>query len=418
MSQYLIVITLIGFAGLALVWLKKWTNKLPLSYPILFVLLGMLVYALPLNLPWPNPLWKENFAVHLTELSVIITLMGTGIKINRKFGLKSWQIPFRLIAITMLLCVAALALLGWQVLGWSLPAAMLLAAVLSPTDPVLAGDVQVGPPSKNREDQVRFSLTAEAGLNDGMAFPFTWLAIVMATAAATQQAWFTEWLWRDLLYRIVVGVGTGLAFGWLLGWLLFVHPEKKNVQITRYGFVAVMATLLVYGVAEMLHSYGFMAVFFAGVALRSRERHHQYHQQLHDFTDQIEHLLMVVLLVLFGGSIVEGLLNDLTWKGALVGSLFVLVVRPLFGLLGLIGVNLNLKEKMAISFFGIRGIGSFFYLAFALNEATFAEAEELWAVVGFTVLLSVVLHGILATPVMKKLGLHEVPEGKEEGLVE
>jgi sodium/hydrogen antiporter len=151
------------------------------------------------------------------------------------------------------------------------------------------------------------------------------------------------------------------------------------------------------------HGYGFLAVFVAALAVRAAERQHRYHERLHDFADQTERLLMMVLLVLFGGSLAGGLLAPLTWAGAAAALLFLFMVRPAAGLVALVAAPQPLTERAAIAFFGIRGLGSFYYLAYALNEARFAGAEELWAVLGFTVLVSIVLHGTTVTPVMRHL---------------
>lgn len=211
MSTYILVITLVGLAALSMAWVPALLKRTFISYPIIFLLLGIGIYMLPVELPIPDPIWQENYVVHITELSVIISLMGTGLKIRRKVSWRRWRVPLRLVSITMLLCIGGLALLGWSVLGMAVSAAILLGAVLAPTDPVLAEQVQVGPPNEKEEDEVRFSLTAEAGLNDGMAFPFTWLAVVIAIAAeATDGEWLSGWLLRDLLYRIVSGVVIGL----------------------------------------------------------------------------------------------------------------------------------------------------------------------------------------------------------------
>jgi NhaP-type Na+/H+ or K+/H+ antiporter len=161
-----------------------------LVFHIIYVLIGVLLYNLISALPWPNPIWEEVYAVHLTELIIIISLMGTGLKIDQCFSLTQWKIPFCLVTVTMVFSIALVAVVSWWMLGFDPASALLLGAVLAPTDPVLASDVQVGPPLERRHDNVRFALTAEAGLNDGMAFPFTWLAIAVATAATpTQTAW-------------------------------------------------------------------------------------------------------------------------------------------------------------------------------------------------------------------------------------
>ncbi|WP_207433978.1 cation:proton antiporter [Sabulibacter ruber] len=409
MDAYLVSFVVIGVAALAMAWLPTWFKEVPFSYAMLFVLVGYLLYKLPLGLPEPDPLRENELALRLSELCVIITLMGTGIKINRRFSFFSWQVPLRLVSWTMLLCIGTLAWLAWEYLGFPVASAVLLAAALAPTDPVLASDVQVGPPSEEVEDAPRFALTAEAGLNDGMAFPFTWLAIALALHGLAPEDWLGHWLSYDLLYRIGVGVGVGYLLGRVLAFLLFELPKRGKFPKTNDGFVAISATLLVYGLTEMVHGYGFIAVFLAGLTIKHQEKDYSYHRELHDFTDQIERLLVVVVLMLLGGSLARGLLDALTWQGALVSIGFLLLVRPLAGYIGLLGVPVRTREKWAISFFGIRGIGSIFYLAFALSKARFENPEEIWAVAGFTILLSIFLHGVLATPIMRHLDRVRTP---------
>jgi NhaP-type Na+/H+ or K+/H+ antiporter len=386
-------------------------EKTPFSYPIVYLLLGMLIYSLPLGLPFPDPIWQEEYVVRLTELSVIISLMATALKIRRKFGFRRWRIPLRLVSITMLLSIAAIAFLGWTFLGFSVAGAVLLGAVIAPTDPVLAEQVQVGPPDDKEEDVVRFSLTAEAGLNDGSAFPFTWMAVVLALSLGADGSWFSEWLLRDLLYRIAVGIGAGYLIGRVLGYLVFVLPKKTGFPQAQHGFLSLSATLATYGITELLHGYGFIAVFVAGLTLSSVEEEHKYNVEMHDFVYQMERIAMVILLVLFGGSIVTGILGYLTWQGALVGLVFLFFIRPITALPSVLGTYSTVKERLAICFFGIRGIGSFFYLAFALDKINFAEANELWSVVGFIVMVSIILHGITATKVIQMLDLERKKVG-------
>lgn len=406
MDTYLISLTMIGFAALALNWVKAVSKKIWVSYSIFYLTAGALIYLFLDVLSLPDPLWKEDFTVHATELIIIISLMNIGLKIDHPFSFREWQVPFRLISITMLLSIGLMALIGYWFLGMDAASAVLLGAVLAPTDPVLASDVQVGPPnSRSEDDNVRFSLTAEAGLNDGMAFPFTWLAVVLAISAQTGEPWLTEWLTRDLLYRLVVGSAVGYGVGKLLAFLLFKMPEEWDLLIAQGGFVALATTFFVYGVSELVHGYGFIAVFVAAVAIRNFEMHHEYHEELHDFSDQVEQIMMAVLLLLFGGSLTYGILHALTWQMAVIGVVFVLLLRPFTAFIALVGTQLKLKEKAAISFFGIKGIGSFFYLSFGVNEAEFIYEDEVWSTVAFIVLISVFIHGLTASAAMKKLNL-------------
>jgi NhaP-type Na+/H+ or K+/H+ antiporter len=402
-SFYNIALVLLGLAILGVAWLPSLLEKYPLSYPILFIGLGMGAYALPLGLPAADPLQHSTLATHLSELCVIVALTGTGLKIDRPFSLRTWRTPLLLVLVLMVFTIAGLTLAGWALAGLALPSALLLAAALAPTDPVLAGDVQVGDPGEGREDNVRFSLTGEAGLNDGLAFPFVYLALALLPAGAGDgRLW--EWAGMDLAYRVAAGLALGWLSGQLLAYLIFNLPKDLSLKPSAYGFVALAVTLTSYGVTELLHGYGFLAVFIAAVTLRSRERKHEYHKQMHAFTDQLERLLIVVILMLFGGALAGGLLAPLTWAGAAVGLLLLFVLRPLGGMVTLVrSKRVTVAERVAISFFGIRGIGSIFYLAFALAKAPFPQARLLWAILGFTVLVSIVVHGVLATPVMNWL---------------
>jgi NhaP-type Na+/H+ or K+/H+ antiporter len=402
MNWYIVLLACLGLLILAVAWLPTLLHRLPLSLPIICVAFGFGLFSIPGTGPAPNAIDHPYLTQHLTELIVIVALMGAGLKLNRPLGWRSWIVTWRLLAITMPLSIAGIALLGWAGLGLAPAAALLLGAVLAPTDPVLASDVQVGPPHEPEEDDVRFSLTSEAGLNDGLAFPFVNLAVAVALHGAAPGAWTLQWLAIDVIWKIGAGLAIGLLVGEALGRLIFRYvarlPESGD------NLVVLGITLLAYGLAELAHGYGFLAVFVTALTLRSQERSHHYRARLHEFAEQIERLFMMILLVLFGGTIAGGLLAPLTWQAALAGLACLLLVRPLAGLVGLAGSGRPLDEQAAISFFGIRGIGSFFYLAYAYNTAEFeTDAEFLFALVGFVVLVSIVLHGVSARPAMRYL---------------
>ncbi|MEH1017050.1 cation:proton antiporter [Micromonospora sp. CPCC 206060] len=400
-----VAFALVGVGALLAGILPRVLEYRPLSMPIAFLALGMAVWLLPIGLPDPDPLRYPDIATHLTEIGVIVALMGAGLKIDRPLGRRRWSSTWRLLAIAMPLSIAAVALLGWAWAGLVPAAALLLAAALAPTDPVLAADVQVGEPTdvEDSEDEVRFALTSEAGLNDGLAFPFVYAAIAIATTSLAPGDWFGRWLTVDVLYKVGMGVAGGLLIGWLLGKLFFRAPSELRLARHAEGFLALAATFLSYGLVEVAGGYGFLAVFCAARAIRAAERSHEFHNVLHDFAEQVERLLTVLLLLLFGGAVVGGLLAPLTWQAALVGLALLFVLRPLFGWLSLRGAPGRPAEHWVISFFGIRGVGSFYYLAYATAKADFPQADLVWATVGLVVIVSVVLHGIAATPVMQLL---------------
>jgi NhaP-type Na+/H+ or K+/H+ antiporter len=403
MDSYVITITLIGIAALGMAWMPSFTKKTGISDSVVYVFLGVLSYLFMDMLPTPDPVRYEDYTVHITELVIIISIMGGGLKIDRPFSLKTWGIPFRLLTITMVSCIFLLTMLAYLVLHFDFASSLLLGAALAPTDPVLAADVQVGPPLEKTKDNVRFALTAEAGMNDGMGFPFTWLAISVASLGPNNAESILQWFAYDFVYKIAAGILAGFLLGKLLGYLIFNISEKTKFININDGFIAVASALLVYGLTELVHGYGFIAVFVSAVTLRNYEFTNEFHRDLHNFSDQIERILVAVVLLVFGGSLIHGVLDALTWPMAVVGIIFIFLIRPFSGMVGLMNTDLHVKEKLGISFYGIRGLGSFYYLSFALTQKDFFYSKELWSIVSFIVLLSVVVHGLTAAGVMKRL---------------
>jgi sodium/hydrogen antiporter len=400
MDEYIVILVVLGCSMLGMAWIPELTKKIKVSYSILYVLLGIAAYSFMGLLPLPNPMRHENFTVRITELVVIVSLMGTGLKIDEPFTFKSWKIPLRLVSITMIISIVTVAVLGHFILGFDLASSILLGAVLAPTDPVLANDVQVGPPLEDTSNKVRFSLTAEAGLNDGMAFPFTWLAVA-AAIFVNAEGNLLSWLYYDLFYRIIAGIAIGFLVGKILGYLLFTLPRRRKFVVSRDGFVAISSTLLVYGITELVQGYGFVSVFICAITLRNYEIEDEYHIDLHSFTDQIERMLMAIVLILFGGTLYHYIFSEITPTTIAFAVLMVFIIRPVTAFVSLYKTNLHSKEKAVISFYGIKGIGSFFYLSFALLKADFVFRDELWVTVSMVVLLSIFIHGISATAIME-----------------
>jgi NhaP-type Na+/H+ or K+/H+ antiporter len=405
---------LAGIALLAGAVLPRALRRHAVSTPMAFVAVGMLVGLLPLPGGGSiTPRGHETITDHLTELCVIIALMGVGLAIDRPLRWRTWANAWRLVLLAMPLCIATVALLGWGVMGLAPASALLLGAVLAPTDPVLASDVQVeGPdvedgvsePTPEEDDEVRFALTSEAGFNDGAAFPFVYGAVLLAGAAGVQQAGLPTWIAWYLVGKVVIALLVGAGCGWALARLAFRAPVR-SLRLAEAGepVLAIAATLGVYGLTDVLGGYGFVAVFVCGVALRSFERTNTYHADLHEFVGQLEHMLTWMVLLLLGAALTDGLLASLSWQGAVVAVLLVFVVRPLVAWLSLLRNGMGPLERRTTAFFGVRGIGSVYYLAFATGQAGFSERRELWSTVAFTVVLSVVVHGMTATPAMRRL---------------
>lgn len=428
MSPELVYLLLGGSLLLAAV-LPQVLHRWALSAPIVLVATGMLVGALPLtDGVVVDPVAMRPVVEHVTEVTVLVALMGVGLAIDRRLrwrdraSWRSWSPTWRLLAIGMPLTAGGVALLAWGPLGVALPAAVLLGAALSPTDPVLASDVQVGGPTLEGEeeeidedDEVRFALTSEAGLNDGLAFPFVHLAVFLASAGPALE-WLPRWLAWEVVGKVVLGVAAGVAVGIALARLAFRAPAR-SLRLAEVGepLLALSALLVAYGAAEVVGGYGFLAVFACALTVRSVERDHEYHRHMHDVVHRLETLLTLVVLLGLGFAITNGLLAHLDWRGVVVAVALVLVVRPVAGYLSFLGhgarvgdgadgvPGLDAQDRLAVAFLGVRGVGSIYYVAYAAGHAHFPEERWLWSTVGFAIALSVVLHGVLATPVMRRL---------------
>ena len=398
-ATYDLLLIVLGVAFLMAGVMPHVLRRSPLTAPMALIALGAFVAWLWPEAPRADPIARGIIVERLAEAAVIISLMSVGLKLDRRFGWRRWRSTWRLLAITMPLSIAGLAFGGAWLLGLPLAAAVLLGAVLAPTDPVLASDVQVGP-AGTEDDDVRFALTSEAGLNDGLAFPFVNLAIVLAATGLALEG-LGDWFAVDVLWKIGAGVAVGVGVGRLLAWVVLRFTDPDHVLD---GFVALALTFVTYGVAEAIHSYGFIAVFVAALVFRDAERDAAYHRSLHEFGEQAETLLMAVLMVGLGAAIVQGLFDPLSAPAVALGVGFLLVVRPLTGMLAVSGLGLERAQRRVVAVFGIRGIGTFYYLAHGLNQGVFEEptARLLWAIAGLVILVSVVMHGATATVAMRR----------------
>lgn len=401
-DAYHILLVALGASLLVSYWLPHLLVRRPPAATALLMGCGMIVALLFPNIasgidPTQNPAIWETAA----EIVVIVVLFSTGLRIDDLGGRRLWRPTVRLLAITMPLTIAAVAFLGWSLAGMTLGGAILLGAVLAPTDPVLAGDLQIGPPLEGKEHPVRFALTTEAGLNDGLAFPFVYLALHVASQGADPTLWLAEWLAWDVVYRIVIGGVLGMGIGWLLGRILAV-PAWNTVVASGPGVLALAGVFLVYGVVELAEGYGFIAAFVAGMVCRRAEARHRFHQRLDSFASAIEHAVTAILLVLLG-SVMPSLWVHLNWSYTIIGFGLILVIRPVAGMVGLIGTPLSLRARAVVAVYGVRGIGSLYYIAYASTHVEFIDEGALWAVAAFTIFASTVIHGLTATATVEVL---------------
>ncbi|HWJ11660.1 MAG TPA: cation:proton antiporter [Nocardioides sp.] len=429
---YVIAGTSLLLAVVLPVLLDRWA----VSAPMVLVAVGAAVGVSPLgNGLRLDPMEHRGLIEHVTELAVIVALMGVGLALDRPLELRSlrswraWGSTWRMLGIAMPLSILLVTLVG-LLAGLGLAAALLLAAALAPTDPVLASDVQVaGPRTGSHEvdepDELRFTLTSEAGLNDGLAFPFVYAAILVATGglgASAGSDWL-DWLGWFGWYgvgKVVLGVGIGIAVGRVLAYVAF-RAESRSLRVAERGesLTAIAALVTAYGLTEVGGGYGFLGVFACATTFRSAERTHDYHAAMHEVTERLERLLTLGLLLALGMALSRGLMDDLDWRGVAIGLGLLVVIRPLSGWVALLGSRSRMSgaQRAAVAFFGIRGIGSVYYLAYATGEAPELGTDWMWSTVAFTITASVVLHGVLATPVMRRIGETDDDPPQEESVL-
>lgn len=234
LDPYHIALAVIGLIVISAQWLPRLVSRAEPVFAPLMILFGAgAAMLIPAAAFMPDPREAPLLWERMSELAVIVALFGTGMRIDTISPWRKWSPTARMLGIAMPLTIAAVALLGVSLEGLTVAGAILLGAVIAPTDPVLAADVQVGPPQEGREHPVRFTLTTEAGLNDGLAFPFVYLGLVVAAEGLNPSAWALDWLVWDVVYRIAVGTVAGWAGGRVLAFVLFSVP--RNRAVGRHG---------------------------------------------------------------------------------------------------------------------------------------------------------------------------------------
>lgn len=404
-ETYNFIILIIGVAILAAIILPHALSKFPISMPIILMTFGYFIF-IPLRSETPNYKWHGDYIEHITELAVLIAIMGAGLKIKRIPSFKNWMVTWRLLGITMILTIILTTFIGWWFAAFVPATALLLGAVIAPTDPVLASEVEVEGPGEEtgEKSELKFALTSEAGLNDGLAFPFTHMALAVAVYGLNPSNWIESWLVINVFYELAVGILIGFGLGSILARYILNLPATSELAESIIGVGSLAATLIIYGTTELFGGYGFIAVFVGAVTIRQLEPDHNYQISLHAFIEKSQLAVTALVLLGLGASISGGILQNLDLTLIIIALVLVLLIRPLCGIIGLIGFNkIKWKERFAISFLGIRGIGSIYYLAYALNHQDFEGSNRLWSLVILVIVISIFIHGITVTPILNYL---------------
>jgi len=448
------------FVGLALS--ESVVARLPLTTATLYLAAGALIGPLGLGLVTLDPVDGAGLLERITEVAVIVSLFSAGLKLRLPLRDPHWRVPVRLAFASMTITVALVAVAGVVGLGLPIGAAVLLGAVLAPTDPVLASAVQVATPTDR--DRLRFTLTGEAGLNDGTAFPFVMLGLgLLGLHGIGVGGW--RWWAVDVVWAIGAGLAIGALFGAAAARLVLHLRRRYGQAVGTDDFLALGLIALAYGAALAAHAYGFLAVFAAGLALGRVDDGERrvaaeedapagaeaagatpqpdiappdaaaagaalpsvpehptaaalaladptelatdarlapafLAQAVLGFSQQLERIGEVAVVVVMGVVLAtSGLSPHALW----LAPLLFLVIRPLSVLLATSGQGLTGAQRTLTGWFGVRGIGSVYYLAYAIAHGVVGDQAYLLADVTLTIVAaSVVVHGVSVTPLMRR----------------
>ncbi len=397
MDIYLLDLLVIGLLLLLITLGSGWIARLPISYALIYLVVGIALSPYGFNLIQLRP--DAKFLERITEFVVLISLFSCGLKMNRPLKAWAWHSTIRLIGFLMplsIFAVAAIAHWGLQ-LNWG--AAVLLGAILAPTDPVLASEVQLEDPSDR--DELRFGLTSEGGLNDALAFPFVYFGLRWLENDNWQN-WFVQWVAIDVCWAVAAGIIMGVVVAQSIEWVDRRLQQYRPVDDLIEDFVALATIFITYSLTELVNGYGFAAVFVAGVVMQHRVPDPDKSYSQLRFISRLEKLAEVGAILMLGSLLRLEPIVRFALPALLIAGLLLFVIRPLGSWLSTIGSPIHPATRWLFGWFGIRGVGSLYYLTYSLAHGLKGNTGEMLAWITFiTVALSVVLHGISSTPLMK-----------------
>jgi NhaP-type Na+/H+ or K+/H+ antiporter len=400
-------------------------KRLPVTSAIVYLAVGLLVGPTVLNLFHFNPLKQSALLEVLTEAAVLISLFSAGVKMPAPVTFKRWRTPVLLATVSMAASVGMVAAFSYYVFGLPLGACILLGAIVAPTDPVLATDVQIRHPGD--QDELRFSLTCEAGMNDGSAFPFVMLGMGLLGLHEVGETGM-RWILLDVLWATLAGIAVGVVSGILLARLIWKIRGQRQSREMMDDFLGLGLIGVVYGLSVLIDAWGFLAVFFAAVALHQTELKlagivKPDPQTTHPlasgvagpgvaeppaivsegslvFKEHLERLSEVLLILLVGGML---FIDSWSWRAVGFAVFLFVVVRPVSVLLGMLGSGASWRMRGLIGWFGVRGIGSLYYLMYVIQHGLPQPlALQLIQLTLVVVTLSIVAHGASVKPLMNQ----------------
>jgi NhaP-type Na+/H+ or K+/H+ antiporter len=430
-------VAVIGALLLTMALSSAWIRRLPVSTAAIYLAVGCLLGPWGFGLLNIDLVESASWLERLTEIAVVLALFIGGLRLRLPLSHPAWRAAYRLASLVMLGSIAGVALLVLLALGWPAALALLLAAIMAPTDPVLASSVTVD--SAQDRDRLRYALSGEAGLNDGAAFPFVLLGLLLLTVPVDSSA-LVDWTAKRLLWAVPAGLAVGYPMGRLVGRFAILLRARSHDTAAPTDFLALALMALTYTGANAVGALGFLAVFAAGLGLRHEEvrtvtidphpdakteatgshppaetlvapntvTESEIEQpavaagvlvaEVFSFGDTLERMLEVLLVVIVGVS----LANHWDWRALLVGGALIAVIRPLMSMLLLIGSPTTLVQRLLIGWIGIRGIGSLYYLAYSCTHGVpSSDARQLADMTLSVVALSILVHGLTSQRLME-----------------
>lgn len=414
----------LGLLSLAMVLVNSTLHRLPLTSPMVYLAAGWLLGPSVLGALRPDPVVHAAALGNIAELGLLVSLFAVGLQLRGRRLDRRWRLPLKLAFLSLGVTVALVAAVGIFALGVPPGLAIVLGAILAPTDPVLASALQ--PQEGSEEQAVSFTLAAEGALNDGAAYPFVILGLALAGLIDRP---LLDWAMVDFAWATMGGLGIGFALGALVGRCVVVLRGRYGQALGLDVFLGLGLIGTAYGLAHLCAASGFLAVFAAGLALgRVRERpapgsadlaapltsaghsystlaQHSHHASatmrasVEDFNEQMEKISEMGLVLVVGAMLPYA---PFTWATCWFVPLLLLVLRPLSVLPSYVGEGVPVRQLVLAGWFGIRGIGSLFYLLLVMRSGVSgAAAETLLSLTLWTIAASILLHGLSALPLMR-----------------
>ena len=433
-------VAVLGAVLLTLALTSSYLRWMPVTTSAVCLVLGIAIGPAGLGMLRLDIKEAAFWIEHLTEVAVLFSLFVCGLKLRPPLRDRRWRVAFVLAGPVMVLTIVGVCLLLHFAFGLAWGPSLLIGAILAPTDPVLASLVQVN--DAKDDDPVRFGLSGEAGLNDGIAFPFVILGLLLLQQNGSFGSGLDDWFFKRLLWGVPAGLLTGYWMGRGIGHLtLFMRIKNADSTFSPNDYLALALIALAYVMAETIGGYGFLSVFAAGLGLRraevrtSSDAHtpaehlvqavvgHQHVEPEAAVLGNVEHLedTQVAAGIMMGdmlsfGSLVERamevflvtllgivLIAHWDWRALLVALVLFGMIRPLTVWLMPWGSLLNGPQRWLIGWFGIRGIGSFYYLFYALNHDLLPSVATVCADLTLSVVaLSILVHGISTQPMLAR----------------